>query len=113
MNARIPCLNPNCRRTAAQEKYPNSSNIICGKCWKAMPAEFRRRWKTLKSRDRRLGRIHNKTAYRRQEREEQWGRIATRFDRAWEALDLSIIHYFTASEAPIGIEDFLKENGIV
>ncbi|WP_007760241.1 hypothetical protein [Rhizobium sp. CF080] len=41
------------------------------------------------------------------------GGIATRLDRAWEALDLSTIHYFTASEAPIGIEHFLNEKGLV
>ncbi|KQV27883.1 hypothetical protein ASC97_05840 [Rhizobium sp. Root1203] len=78
-----------------------------------MPLEFRRRWKTLNARDRKLGRLHKKTSFNRPERQPQWNRLAAIYDRAWEALHLSIIHYFTASERPIGIEDFLKENGLV
>ncbi len=38
---------------------------------------------------------------------------SNRFGSAWRTLVTSIVDYFTASEKPIGIEDFLKDNGIV
>lgn len=41
-----------------------------------------------------------------------WNRVVDRLNAAWDRLDADLIRYFTASEAPAGIEDFLKENGI-
>jgi len=41
-----------------------------------------------------------------------WNRIVNRLDAAWDRLEAEIVHYFTASEQPVGIEDFLKENGL-
>lgn len=111
MSDRTPCLNPECRRTGARDKFPGI--MLCGKCWKALPKVMRDRWKTLNARSRKLDRINRKTAYQRQERIEQWDRIAERYERAWRALEISIVHYLTAGEQPVGIEDFLKENGIV
>jgi len=31
MTDRIPCVVPFCRRTAAREKFPDATEIICGK----------------------------------------------------------------------------------
>lgn len=112
MADRIPCVNPNCRRTGAQDKYPGSDSIICGKCWRAMPARYRARWKQLNARDRKLSRLKRKTQFADPRRDTQWWAIGNRFNSAWRRLIETIIHYFTASEQPTGLEDFLKENGI-
>lgn len=34
MTDRIPCCIPFCRRTAARDKHPNCTEIICGRCWR-------------------------------------------------------------------------------
>ncbi|MBO3760398.1 hypothetical protein [Ciceribacter sp. L1K22] len=113
MSNRLPCINPRCRRTAAAEKYPGSDEIICNGCYKSLPPALRQRWKTLTGRNRKLNRLHKKGAYRVPERNRQWWRISIRYDRAWTAFWLSLKLYFNQSETPVGIEDFLKENGIV
>ncbi|MCV9960792.1 hypothetical protein OIU34_02670 [Pararhizobium sp. BT-229] len=109
---RIPCINPTCRRTAAQDKYPGSSSIICGKCWRSLPARMRARHKQLNRRSRTLFRLSRKTKYGDALRTPQWQRIEDRYDAAWARLNATMIKYFTASETPVGIEDFLKEIGI-
>lgn len=113
MTDRIPCLNPNCRRTAAQDKFPGSDSIICGKCWRALPARYRARWKQLNARDRKLSRLKTKQKFADPRRDTRWWAISNHFNSAWHRLTSSVIHYFTASEQPVGLEDFLKENGIV
>lgn len=113
MTDRICCLNPNCNRTAAAEKHPGSTYIVCAKCWRSMPRDFKGRWKLLNARSRKLDRMSRKPSFNRPERVPQWNRLADIYDRAWAALTMAIKHYYTAGERPIGIEDFLKENGIV
>jgi hypothetical protein len=39
---RIPCLVPNCRRTAPKAKYPPRTQIICQKHWPLVPTRVRR-----------------------------------------------------------------------
>jgi hypothetical protein len=106
---RIPCLNPNCRRTAAQDKYPGSFHIICGKCWRALPPRYRARWKQLKARWKKIERSMRKRATPGP----VWNRIVGRIETSWIRLEADIVRYFTNTETPVGIEDFLKENGIV
>ncbi|WP_048902683.1 hypothetical protein [Agrobacterium pusense] len=112
MTDRIPCINPNCRCTAAQDRFPGSTSIICGKCWRAIPARYRARWKQLKARDRKFTRLRRKTQYADPTRDTQWWSISNRYGSAWRTLINSITHYFTASEQPVGLEDFMKENGL-
>jgi hypothetical protein len=108
MPDRISCLNPHCRRTAAQEKYPGSSHIICGKCWRALPARVRARWKQLKARWKKVERGMRK----RSTPAPVWNRVVDRFNKAWDRLEAQLAHYFTVSEQPVGLEAFLRENGI-
>lgn len=109
MVERIPCINPTCRRTAAPDKHPGSDWIICGKCWKALPERTRHRWKQLNARWRKIHRAMQK----RQAGPVTWNRIVDRIDRAWNRLNADITQYFTSpNEPPVGLEDFLKENGI-
>lgn len=46
MGDRIPCAVPFCRRTAARDKHPNATEIICGKHWR-LARKRRRRLFTL------------------------------------------------------------------
>lgn len=39
---RIPCAVPFCRRTAAREKHPHATWIICGKHWRLASKRKRR-----------------------------------------------------------------------
>lgn len=113
MADRIPCLNPSCRCTAPSDRHPGSSSIICRKCWRAMPNEFRARWKQLNARSRRLTRVSRKVSFNRPERQVNWIRISEMYDRSWQALEIAIKHHFRTGETPIGIEKFLKEIGLV
>lgn len=112
MTDRIACINSSCRRTAAADKHPGSTWIICGKCYRAMPERFRSRWKALNKRSRRLSKISQKPPVQQPVRRPQWFRIEAMYDRAWDRLVASITQYFTASEEPAGLEFFLKENGL-
>ena len=42
-SGRIPCINPRCRRTADAAKF-DCEEIICGKCFRSLPAEEKLRW---------------------------------------------------------------------
>jgi hypothetical protein len=51
-DGRIPCAVPFCRRTAPREKFPDASEIMCGRCWRRarrsrrlLFARLRRRWR--------------------------------------------------------------------
>ncbi|MFB0693005.1 hypothetical protein ACA106_20985 [Agrobacterium pusense] len=109
MTDRIACINPNCRRTADRDKHPGSRWIICGKCWKALPDRMRKRWKQLNARWRKVER----TMRKRNTGPVVWNRVVERLEGAWDRLNHDITHYFTASEQPVGLEDFMKENGLV
>ena len=57
--------------------------------------------------------MSKKISYQNADRNRQWWRVYRIHERAWKALMLAIVHYFTASERPVGIEEFLKEHGLV
>ena len=57
---RLPCVNPRCRRTAAEEKHPGATSIICRGCWRALPASLRRGYNAYWARERRLIRLHRR-----------------------------------------------------
>ncbi len=46
-NDRIPCCVPYCRRTAAREKFPGCTEIICGKHARMAPRTIRLRYRKL------------------------------------------------------------------
>lgn len=111
MTDRIPCINQECRCTAPADRHPGSSTILCRKCWRAMPAQFRARWKQLNARSRKLTKISRKTQFNRPERRANWVWISEMDDRAWQALELAIKQYFRSGSEPAGIDEFLKEIG--
>jgi hypothetical protein len=113
MSERIPCLNPKCRHTASREKYPEATMFVCADCWRVMPPDFRQRDKVLQRRRRKLRALARNRSFNRPERRPKFDSASDMFGRASDALWIAINHYFTASERPVGIEDFLKENGLV
>ena len=94
---RIPCINPRCNRTADATKYPNTTAIICQKCWKLLPSEMRQKEKRTKSIIRKL---------------ERRGRNASAIRmRNWQVWD-DIWDYFNKPKEPEGLDNFLKEIGL-
>src|SRR5688572_1991369 len=55
---RTPCINPRCKRTADANEFPDE--MICAKCFRALPVELRRehrfRWRQYRLYDRRISR---------------------------------------------------------
>jgi hypothetical protein len=107
---RIACLNPTCRRTAPRGNAGEDSWVICGKCWRALPARFRDADRRRRARNKKLTRLSNKPKFG-EVRAHQWGRICLLYDRAEQRWCDAVISYFTAGETPPGLENFLKENG--
>lgn len=103
---RTPCINPRCRRTYKDE----GGEVICGKCFRALPAELRnehrRCWREYRKWQRRIARTGDELKIRRMRTiADTW---ATRIDANWEA----IRHVVTAPEKPEGLESFLEEVGL-
>ena len=44
---RIPCCIIGCRRTAPKDRFPDATEIICGKCYRLTPRYLRRRLRRI------------------------------------------------------------------
>lgn len=109
-HARIPCINPRCRRTASRTEFPDSVEIICGRCFRSLPASLRRRHKaywTLVRKLRRLSRRKDMV-----ERTGQLARIGEMNDRLGNKLWRAIAAYFVPIDKPKGLDAFLEEIGL-
>lgn len=107
MTARVPCVNPACRRTARDE----GAEIICGKCFRCLPAEvrneFRQLWREHRKWERRALRTSDELeAARKRTVADRFGRLIA---RCW---DQRIKPHFTAPEKPGGLDAFLEEVGL-
>jgi hypothetical protein len=110
---RIPCLNPRCRRTAPREKYGRwAEEIICGKCWRALPPAMRDRNRQLERRDRRLKRMVSRRlaagTLERAAAAEIGNELTQALDENWSA----IRKYYLEPKVPVGLEGFLAEIGL-
>jgi hypothetical protein len=108
MSDRIGCINPSCRRTS---KADGSSEMICGKCFRALPTEMRRRdrqcRRRLKSLERKIERLLAKSEDI--SRLDRMHDAALRlFYRSWERMRA----YYTAPDKPAGLDTFLEEVGL-
>lgn len=111
-HGRIPCINPNCRRTADAAKFAAGEEIICGKCWKALPKRLTARYRALRNRSRQIDRIIRKRRARGEIHNRAYA-LHLRLDRLCEANGRLIKAYFTNPAAePAGLENFLKETGL-
>ena len=73
---RIPCVVPFCRRTAPRAKFPDASEIICGKHWR-MARKSRRRIYSMMLRNERDGILNER------QRRLGW--------RLWEAIKAEVL----------------------
>lgn len=110
MKSRIPCINPACRRTAPAEKYEAGTEIICGKCFRALPAEIRNDnrhcWREYRKWDRRIKRTSDELKLpKMQSIRDLW---SARIDQNWAAIQASI----ASPEKPEGLDAILEELGL-
>lgn len=109
---RIACCNPRCNRTAAQEKHPGCTEIICYKCWKLLPKELTKRYRDLNKRwkktDRLIARRYETLPVDAETAINLRNRIIDQMDENWR----EIRGYFHHTEKPEGIDAFLKEIGL-
>ena len=89
---RIPCLVPFCRRTAAQDKHPGATEIVCYSHWRLLPQPKRRvysrAWRAAKrafARQTAPGTYANKTDWLAADR------AAGRCERLWRAMRREVI----------------------
>jgi hypothetical protein len=89
-------------------KFPGEE-IICGKCFRALPEPIRREYRTLRRRERKLLRLIARRVAAHSidpatiDLIQQ--RMFARFDANWSR----IVNYFVAPERPVGLEAFLQE----
>lgn len=111
MNGRIPCLNPRCRRTFPRKPDDDDdAEVICGKCFKALPEAPRKRhrdcWREYRAWDRRITRTSDELKIQRMRAiREMWG---TKINENWEIIRAAVMN----PEKPEGLDGFLKEAGL-
>lgn len=107
---RIACVNPACRRTAADAG--DGAAIICGKCWKLLPPAVRNRYLQLKRRERRLLKLIDKRARHGAIDRASIGaiehRITLQMAENWQLMR----DCFHRPDKPVGLDGFLKEMGL-
>lgn len=107
MADRIPCINPRCRRTAAQDKFPDSKEIICGKCFRALPLAFRqehrRCWREINKWERRI--LKTADPLKAQRMRAICNRWTEKLNAAWDEMRKAI----EQPEKPVGLDTFLEE----
>lgn len=110
MTDRIPCINPRCRRTAAQDKFPDCDEIICGTCFRSLPADLRnenrRCWREYRKWDRRIMRTSDPLkAHRMHDIRNRWAAL---INRNWDR----IRSHIKSPEKPEGLDSFLDSAGL-
>lgn len=120
MSDRTPCLNPRCRRTFKREH--NGETVVCGKCWKLLPASWRARDKQLRRRMKLVDRMETKGPnHRRRGRKfgqpekgtpQAWS-MGSKLCRLWDRHWSRIRAFFLSPEKPAGLEAFLEEIRLV
>lgn len=107
--ARTPCVNPRCRRTGPIDEFPGE--MICGKCFRTLPATVRKEhrgyWREIRKWERRITRTSDelKIAKMRSIR----NRLSWRLGLHW---DREIKPRMVAPEKPANLDAFLEEIGL-
>ncbi len=105
---RTPCINPRCKRTGSSEEFP--SEMICGKCFRALPAELRnehrRYWREYRKWDRRITRTSDILKARRMH--DIRDRFGFLIERNWQRIRSVVL----TPQKPEGLDAFLEEVGL-
>lgn len=111
-DGRIPCINPNCRRTAPAEKYEPGEEIICRTCFKTLPKSVADRYKALNRRERRLLRLVEKRIAKDSITHARVIALQSAIERRrwenWQAMRA----FFRPVDKPQGLDAFLEEVGL-
>lgn len=103
---RIRCINPRCNRTFKDE----GGEIICGKCWKMLPAELRNAhkaaWRELRRWRKRITRTSDELQLDRLHRLEKMA--SNKVHLNW----LHIKAHVITPDRPEGLDPFLEEIGL-
>ncbi|MFT4275272.1 MAG: hypothetical protein QM576_02850 [Rhodopseudomonas sp.] len=106
---RTPCINPRCRRTAPRDKFPGE--MICGKCFRSLPAPARNRhrrfWREIRKWNRRIARTGD--AFRRERMEAIRRGWINRLCWHWDTVLKPMV---TNPSKPEGLDGFLAEVGL-
>lgn len=110
MSERIPCIKPGCRRTAAAEKYAPGAEIICAKCFRALPESFRKEhrrcWREIRKWERRIAKTSDEIRRQKMHRiRRMW---CARLNRGWDEMRATL----ETPQRPEGIDAFLEEVGL-
>ena len=107
MAERVPCINPRCRRTFKDE----GAEVICGKCFRALPdamrSEHRGYWRELRTWKRRITRTNDELKISRMR--DICQKLSFQLSQHWHQV---IKPYLTSPEKPAGLEAFLQEMGL-
>jgi hypothetical protein len=111
------CINPRCGRTFKVKDGEEDFETCCHKCWKLLPPSLVRRYRELRRRDRKIGRL-----FARQRRLDPTAKpgamslrmaiVADQFERATVANWQAIRNYFRPTDRPEGLDSFLEEIGL-
>ncbi len=99
-----------CGRTFDAEKNQGHTWIICGRCWRLLPAELRATHKRLNAQIRKW----QKRAFRAREpdRKASIQRVIDRFAALQGKNSDAIAEFFRSPPRPIGLDAFLEEVGL-
>jgi len=110
---RIPCINPRCRRTAPAGRYAPGTEIICGKCLRALPKELRDRFRlirrSLRTLERRVRRAVAQGRFTPEGGDVMIGRGLRRQDETWARIKA----YYETPDKPVGLDAHLEEIGLL
>lgn len=91
---RIPCVTAGCNRTADAARFSSSTEIICSKCWRLVPIEWKRQHHRLRRAIKKGERRSINQPYTRKAFRQNWDRMKS---------------YLNQPTAPFGLDNFLEE----
>lgn len=110
--ARVPCVNPRCRRTAPFCANDTEADVICGKCWRSLPHALRTRYQQLQRRQKRMLRLIERRIDKGTIRPELVVLLEQQFERRCAENWRTIRAFFAPTDRPAGLDGFLQEIGL-
>lgn len=109
IGGRTPCINPRCKRTGPEDKFPGE--MICGKCFRMLPEAVRQGhrgyWREIRKWEKRIARTGDELKITKMHSIRN--RLVWRLVLHW---DREIKPRMLAPEMPEGLDAFLEEVGL-